>query len=216
MNTLLLAPHNDDETLFAGFLVMRFQPKVHIVFKSSKQQRVGISAAERETETQYALLHLGTNSTAPFTWHQGDLPDTMDDRDVRRRLLPLLELAAGEYDHVFAPAREEDGHEQHNAVADCAIDAFGEDKVTQYLTYRRSFPRTRSAWEIPFEPSWPVAKLRAMSCYSTQITLSDTAPWFVDSTLREYLAHPPKVPWPAPPGTRAVVPLEHHERAAYL
>ncbi len=88
--------------------------------------------------------------------------------------------------------------------------------MTQYLTYRRGHARTRSEWEIPFEPWWPIAKLRAMSCYSTQITLPATQPWFVDSTLREYLAHPPKIPWPPAPGTRVVLPLDHHEKVAYL
>lgn len=192
MSYLLLAPHNDDETLWCSWTIMRYQPHVVVVYKSAKQMRHGITASQREHETGSALSLLSPAST----WEQWPILDTVGEAEGRQAVRVLMELMVGIYDHVFAPASEEGGHEQHNTVGELALEVFGADNVTQYLTYRRGFDRSRSEWEVPFEPEWPSTKLIAMSCYLSQIALPDTAPWFVDSTLREYYTHPPKAALP--------------------
>ena len=49
---VLLSPHNDDESLFAAFTIMREKPLVIIVTDSNLQQ--GITAQERREETMQA------------------------------------------------------------------------------------------------------------------------------------------------------------------
>ena len=52
MSFLFLAPHGDDECLFGSFSIMRYQPHVVVVYKSAKQMRHGITAIQREHETE--------------------------------------------------------------------------------------------------------------------------------------------------------------------
>lgn len=191
MGSIFLAPHNlgDDETLFGSFLIMRFQPRVVVLFKSSKQAVVGVTDVMREWETHMALSGLTYGNT--FEWEQGTIPDSISDAEAIGPLRESLARYAEKFEHAFAPAFEEGGHEQHNLVAEIALEAFGEDRLTRYLTYRRGHARSTSEFEVPFEPDWPAFKLVALGCYVSQIALPATAPWFLDYLdVREYLAHP--------------------------
>lgn len=182
MTDLWLAPHNDDETLFGSFTIIRHKPHVVICFKSQVQEdRGGPTARVREMETEGALWWLGGPS-----WRQLQIRDT----DPRGHDKLLDEFEQLDYVHaperVWAPAWEEGGHEQHNSVSSAAYSIFG-DRVIPYLTYKRGSMRTRGT-EVPFEPSWVVKKMRALCCYASQIELENTRAWFMDDTLREYLA----------------------------
>jgi hypothetical protein len=154
---------------------------VVICLRSQVQEdRGGPTAAVREKETQSALWWLGRP-----TWRQGQILDT--DPLASDKLLDELEQL--DYVHaparVWAPAYEEDGHEQHNVVANVAAAIFC-SRVQPYLTYRRGQMRTRGT-EVPFEPPWVWSKMRALCCYRSQIELENTRPWFMGDTLREYV-----------------------------
>ncbi len=189
MPMLLLAPHNDDESLFAAFTVLRYRPVVATVFKSVKQERDGIEAKDRELETIAALCCLGQ----PFTGEQWPIPDDSPNDQARIAVRSILETQRTHYSHVFAPAPLEGGHEQHNLVGEEALAVFGPERVTLYMTYRRGEGRTVSEWEVPFEPEWPSAKLSALAAYVSQICHPPTAPWFLELLpMREYYAHEPR------------------------
>lgn len=189
MRSLFLAPHNDDETLFGAFTIMRYAPTVAVVFKSDKQRAHGIEADTREFETTLALDMLGAGS-----WEQWPIRDSVSDAEARIALRSILETLRTTYEHVFAPAPDELGHEQHTLVGEVALEVFGEDRVTLYLTYRRGEGATRSEWPAPFEPGWVSAKLLALGAYASQIEHPPTAPWFIDLIpIREFYAHEPKI-----------------------
>ncbi len=80
---------------------------------------------------------------------------------------------------VFAPLPEEGGHEQHNHVGRLAKEVFG-SRVIFYLTYTRD--RGRSSWgDLVVPKPWMIPlKLRALSCYYTQIMYDGTGTrsWF--------------------------------------
>lgn len=179
MTDLFLSPHNDDETLFGAFTILRYKPHVIVCLKSRLQEvrGTGITAVQRETETARALWWLGDP-----TWEQWQFLD--DDPDWSVIASRILDLSKA-YDRVFAPAIEFDGHEQHTLVGSLASEHFGE-RCIPYLTYRRGHGRSTGT-EVEYEPSWPAKKLRAMSCYDTQIAEPSTAYWFMDSGLREYV-----------------------------
>jgi LmbE family N-acetylglucosaminyl deacetylase len=182
---LFLSPHNlgDDETLFGAFTILRHQPHVVICFKSQVQEdRGGPTAATREKETQSALWWLGLGD-----WLQSPILDTNSDEDATRKLWTLFaELdSVHQPERVWAPYVENGGHNQHNLVGSVAIGTFGV-RYRPYLTYRRGSMRTRGT-EIPFQPNWIAKKMRALSCYESQIELDNTRPWFTDDTLREYV-----------------------------
>lgn len=181
MTDLFLSPHNDDETLFGAFTILRHKPHVIVCLKSCIQldRGTGITAVARENETARALWWLGDP-----TWEQWQFSDADPDWVEIERKMRLFDQY-NEIERVFAPAEEEDGHEQHYAIGFKARIVFG-DRVQPYLTYRRGYGRTVGT-EVEFERDWPAKKLRALSCYETQIAESSTAYWFLDSGLREYV-----------------------------
>lgn len=183
MTDLFLSPHNDDETLFGAFTIIREKPMVIVCLKSQVQDdRHGIKANVREMETTGALWWLGQPS-----WKQLQTRDS----EPAKRIIDGLADDFADLDRVHAPDRvwapdiEYGGHEQHNLVGRAARDTWG-DKVQPYLTYRRGSMRSRGT-EVPFEPKWAWQKLRALCCYQTQVELENTMPWFIDDTFREYV-----------------------------
>lgn len=178
---VLLEPHSDDGVLFSCFNLIRYQPLLITVLASVKQDRLGVSQIMRESETVEACVELGLPDFRQWLYPDDD-PD-WDAVEAAMRVVNDLEQP----EIVFAPAVEDGGHEQHSAVGEIAVRVFG-NRVLSYCTYRRGSLRTRTEHEVPFEPEWVALKLRAMACYRSQIGLSQTLPWFIDDTLREWLA----------------------------
>ena len=62
VSTLFLSPHNDDETLFGAFTIMKEKPIVCVVFDSYVQVargNAGATASRRRNETLRALGEFG-------------------------------------------------------------------------------------------------------------------------------------------------------------
>ena len=183
MTALLLAPHSDDETLFASFLILRYRPHVVTCFRSHVQEaRGGPTFATREQETQKATRHLGFPDL-----EQLPVRDDAPDPEMLAALLTEIE-GRERWDVVFAPAVEDGGHDQHNLVGELALQVFGAERVTTYLTYRRGHGKSQSLSPIPYEPSWVSAKLRAMAEYESQIELDNCRYWFTEAPLLEWYA----------------------------
>ena len=194
---ILLAPHNDDETLFAAYTILGVRPHVAICFYpqvqvgrgytfQDKRPDVGgyaeapITSLQRIVETTQALRELGSP-----TWEQWDFPDSNGTADESLLANRIQQEAENHY-YCFAPAYEPDGHEQHNLIAQLSTWAFGEDRVTSYLTYRRGYGKSRYGREVEPEPWWPAMKLRALACYESQIQHPSTREHFLLGDLREY------------------------------
>lgn len=179
---LFLSPHNDDETLFGAYAILRYKPHVVVCLKSRIQELrgTGIAASQREYETARALWWLGDP-----TWEQWQFSDVDPDWDGFKAKLAEFDRTHPEIERVFAPETERDGHEHHSWVGSIAAVMF-EDRYVPYLTYRRGYGRSVGT-EVEFEPDWPAKKLRALSCYESQIAEPSTAYWFLDSGLREYV-----------------------------
>lgn len=185
MTDLLLAPHNDDEVLWTTWTLLRHDPLVVVCFASHLQELrgTGITARQRTAETVEALSVLGI--TRFDQWEYAD--SLAADAALEILKQPMRELAAEHPDAtVWAPAVEDNGHDQHNVVGNLAYTMWPQNQVRPYLTYRRGSGRTVGA-EVPFEPDWPALKLQALACYRTQIAEPSTAYWFIDSGLREYV-----------------------------
>lgn len=179
MTALLLAPHYDDETLFAAYTVIRHAPHVLTCMGDAQIQasRGGPSCEERRAESVTACQILGADS---HSW----LPVRDDVPDAEALESLLREFAVTSWDVVFAPAWEDGGHDDHNLVADLAGHIFGD--VTRYMTYRRGYGRSESPHEAQVERGYRSVKLMAMACYSSQIELDSCRPWF-NNWEREFL-----------------------------
>jgi LmbE family N-acetylglucosaminyl deacetylase len=179
---VFLSPHNDDESLFGAFTLIREKPLVVICLDSQTQafRGDGITGAQRAEETARAMNVLGCEWTQ---WPVGDLePDWADVHERMENLTALWEI-----DQVYAPAWESNGHLQHNVIANMADEVFGEEVVTNYLTYTS---QGKSKWGVPvaYEPSWVPLKLAALSCYESQIGHPLQAEHFLRSWREFYAA----------------------------
>lgn len=158
---LLVAPHNDDEVLFAAFTILREKPLVVIVFDGHNQENRGlkITAAQRRTETKLACEILGAE--VQFLGFRDDRPPSAE--IIRAR---LAEYRPSE---VYAPAWETTGHAQHNLIAEVC---YGLPVVESYLTYTNS-GKSISGRPAPIkQASWIALKLRALACYESQMSLN--------------------------------------------
>jgi LmbE family N-acetylglucosaminyl deacetylase len=182
VSVLLLQPHSDDAALFAAFTLLHHRPHVITVLSSKLQEDrgTGITNETRIAEDVCAMEILGC------TVEQWPYPDSAPDWGAIENAFRLYDERA-QPERVFAPAPEDGGHGQHNAVSNLAHDVFGE-RVTGYLTYRRGHGRSTSDNEVAFKPGWPALKLRALSCYVSQIQEPSTRDWFLELSLREWYA----------------------------
>ena len=198
---LLLSPHNDDEVLWCAYTIMRERPTVCVVFDSYVQPSRGLGsciAGRRRQETIDALVELtreeycnamiaGTEVEPDFLGFRDDDKFSMDG------LASLTAALHGHYRNVeqlWAPAIEQDGHEQHNMVG-AAADAAFPGLVTHYLTYTRKVDgKSRNGTEVLPRSGDDIArKLRALSCYRSQLQMDPRLgcwPHFVND-LREYV-----------------------------
>jgi LmbE family N-acetylglucosaminyl deacetylase len=184
MTALLLAPHNDDETLFAAFSCLRFRPHVIVCLRSFRMADpsypggMPVNYKTREFETEMAMKALGCS------WTQLERPDepyVVDWTGFKDEILSISPDPA----IVFAPADEEHGHDQHNGVARLADYIFG-NRVRHYYTYTTA-GKTRAGVEVEYEPEWVALKHHALACYKSQSAHPATRAHFM-ADLEEYVA----------------------------
>jgi LmbE family N-acetylglucosaminyl deacetylase len=179
VSVVLLSPHNDDAELFACWALLEHAPHVIVCLKSDRMGQVDypgpvVTAETREAETDAAMRLLGC------TWAQWPFLDSAPQWSLVAGAIGLL---ADRYDHCIAPAVEEGGHEQHNVIGRMALESFGPERVTQYLTYTRLHGRSTDGREVPVD----VARKRcALDCYESQRTHPMTAAHF-KTDLREFV-----------------------------
>ncbi len=91
---------------------------------------------------------------------------------------------------VYAPAYSDEGHAEHNEAYELAQRQWP-GKVVSYCTYAPRAERQKGE-EVIGEP-WMVArKLRALSCFVSQIEQESTRPWFTYLLdVREWLISAP-------------------------
>lgn len=166
---LLLAPHFDDETLFAAFVCLRERPLVVFCFDGAERHG---SFETRWDEAQKATAVLGCEALALRESY-----DTLEER-----------LAVFDPEHVWAPLPEHDGNTDHNTVGEAA-ERLWADRVTFYTTYTADGRRTTVGRPVAQIPEWVTAKREALDCYQSQISNRLTRPHF-QRGLDEYECAP--------------------------
>jgi LmbE family N-acetylglucosaminyl deacetylase len=187
MRAILFAPHNDDETLFAFYQLLEYQPTLVVCLRSVRQlvQQGGPHHSIREHETARVAEMVGVE------YLQWDMPDLKPRWDVVSEW--MFHTIGDDYDVVIAPAYEDLGHEDHNAVATIAVgltDAAG-IQLIRYYTYERGSGRTRKGVPVHGTLEQEELKVRALLCYESQIRHPPTTAWFPGGEyedLTEYLA----------------------------
>lgn len=183
MTAVLFSPHNDDETLFAFYSMVRYQAECIVVLRSMRQERQqnGPKSSTRERETRCATTVAGV-SYVQWTAFYDDDPDW---EGVAAFMQGYIDLS--EPDVVIAPAFEDGGHEDHNCVATLAEQLRGDHELVRFLTYKRGFGRSEDGGEVIPSPVERAQKAAALACYHSQKSHPPTAPWFGEDQ-REFLA----------------------------
>ena len=160
MSKILVSIHNDDAALFAAFTCLRERPLVVVVFDGYNQAARGLPVTwqQRREEDTAALRELGCY--VEFLAFPDDVP-------VQAQAVTAAIQNFGPTE-VWAPARETDGHPQHNLVA-VACDSL--PVIDRYLTYTGAGKSTSGRPVEILDGEWIAKKLRALSCYRSQMNL---------------------------------------------
>lgn len=128
---LLLAPHNDDESLFAAFTCIREKPLVAVITDSWVQwnRGDGITADQRWDETCEAMDVLGCDRT-----RVGLRDDELTQDVIECVLRRLGSLYGDDLETVYVPDLQ-GGHPHHDFVCRAAIRTFHASKIVRYCTY---------------------------------------------------------------------------------
>lgn len=183
MTAVLFSPHNDDETLFAFHTMRRHEAECVVVLRSMRQERQqgGPSYLVRERETLCATTVAGVRYTQWPNFHD----DTPNWADIAECMEGYVKLWTP--DVVIAPAYEDGGHEDHNAIANICSGLEGDHELVRYLTYMRGHGRSESEHEVVPTFAERAQKAAALRCYGSQRKHPPTAPWFGEDQ-REFLA----------------------------
>lgn len=181
MRSVLLSPHHDDEILFASFTIARAAPDVVVVLESHVQHQRACGQGTREAkvaalrndpemftderrraETIAALMVYG-NLAVDFWPYRDDKPDWAK---IAQRIADMRD----EYDHVYAPAPFDGGHDHHNTIGTFVKAFIPQEQRTLYTTYQNGGYRC-TGHPVEYEHHWVGLKLRALACYTSQIAL---------------------------------------------
>ena len=162
MKSLFLAPHNDDETLFGAFTLLREKPLVAIVTDSWIQFNRGeeVTADQRWQETVQAMKTLD----CPVV-RLGVRDDIIDEWAVKEKLSRFTN-----FDVVYAPAIQ-GGNPNHDLISKVATEVFG-GKCKHYTTYTPTELYTTGNQEIVPTPQELELKNRAMESYISQLKIN--------------------------------------------
>lgn len=168
---LLISCHNDDETLFTAYTLMRHKPIVIVCTTSHIQPNrgeKGCDAYTRNQETIEAMKLAG----CPVVFL--GIKDTELTEDIlRERLKPFNP------ETIYTPAYHENGNEQHNLVNKVALEVFGRNKCEQYCSYvKGNYNIVEGSWEIKPTHSEMELKNKMLDCYKSQLNLPSTKPHF--------------------------------------
>jgi LmbE family N-acetylglucosaminyl deacetylase len=167
MTSLFISPHQDDETLFGAYTLMRQKPVVLVVTDSYIQWKRGdpITMTTRRNETLAAMKLLG----CPVVWGE------IHDDDVSEGAVHNLLQRFQNFDRIYAPAVQ-GGNVAHDIIGEVASRL---PNVIEYTTYTKEELWTTGQFEIIPTAEEMVLKNQALDCYQSQIQLPSTAPHFV-------------------------------------
>lgn len=171
---IFLSPHNDDESLFGCYTILREKPLVVIVTDSYIEQERGDKATteQRIEESKKACKLMGVE--VKFL----HIPDKYLNYDILYEELSKLKA-----DVVYAPAIEMDGNKQHNLVGAVSGVLFN---TIHYMTY--TLHTTKSIGTEIIIPTEEEKKIKAecLKCYPSQLVIPTTAVFFENKQVLDF------------------------------
>jgi glycosyltransferase involved in cell wall biosynthesis/LmbE family N-acetylglucosaminyl deacetylase len=167
-DVILLSVHNDDESLFAAYTLMRLRPLVIVITDSFIQPNrgdIGCTAEIRRQETIEAMKIAG----CPVVF-LGIKDTELTSEILKERLIGF------DPEKVYVPAIQ-GGNAQHDLVGQVAMELFGK-KCERYTSYTKTELYTTSNWEVVPTQNEIDKKNKMLDCYKSQLALPSTRPHF--------------------------------------
>jgi len=167
---LAIIPHNDDDSLYLAYSLMREKPLVVVITDSHIQPErgdKGCSAEERREETIRAMEIL----KCPVVF-LGIKDTELTKENFTERIRPFVGLG---FEKVYAPAIQ-GGNWQHDIIGKVAKELWPD--CICYTTYTKEELWTKGKTEIIPTPEEIELKEKALWCYQSQINLPSTRPHF--------------------------------------
>ncbi len=168
-DVMAIFPHNDDESLFAAFTLMRVHPLVIICTDSYIQPGRGDEGCDAETRRKETIEAMKI-AECPVVFL--GIPDTGLTEEILRERLKHFKP-----EQIYVPAIQ-GGNAQHDLVGKVAMELFG-TKCERYTTYTKTELYTTGNYEIKPTPVELEKKLRMLNCYESQLNLKSTLPHFM-------------------------------------
>lgn len=168
---IVLSPHNDDETLFAAFTILREKPHVIVCYGSAGDYG---RSEERKWESDAAVRILGGGfeqwnvKPGDADWLHSSLVTVSTRYNPERVYAPDLACS----------------HPDHRLLATVARDVF-KGRLTTYHTYDSRGRVINQSRPVPISAGMVDSKLQALACYKTQIYHPRAEQFFLDDQ-REY------------------------------
>lgn len=160
---VFLSPHDDDQTLFGAFTIMREKCPVIVVTESHIQFNRGdnITADQRWQESCDSADMLG----CPIL-RLGLHDDVVTEEDME----DALKKYVGVFEKVYAPMLQH-GNIHHDMVHNVAKKLFG-DTVIEYSTYTPTVLWTIGNVEVTPTPEEIELKNKALMCHKSQFEIN--------------------------------------------
>lgn len=168
-DVIFLATHNDDETLYGAFTLMRVTPLVIVVTDSYIQPERGDFGCDAETRRKETI---GAMKIAGCPVVFLGIKDTELTEEVLRERLKYFNP-----EQIYVPAIQ-GGNVQHDLVGKVAMELFG-DKCERYTTYTKTELYTTGNYEIKPTQVELDKKIKMLNCYESQLNLRSTLPHFM-------------------------------------
>jgi LmbE family N-acetylglucosaminyl deacetylase len=165
---IFLAPHNDDESLFGAYTLMRHKPLVIIITDGWIQYNRGDMGTYYEIRRQETIKAMKL-AGCPVVFL--GIKDTELTEDILWERLRGFNPEA-----IYVPAIQ-GGNLQHDIVGKVGLELFGK-ACERYTTYSKTELYTTGGWEIKPTHTEMELKNKMLDCYVSQINLPSTAPHF--------------------------------------
>ncbi len=175
-NALWISPHSDDAVLFGAYTLMREKPLVLTVTSSFIQSNRGesVTSQQRRLEDIAAMKLLGCSIVF------GQLRDDILDEWGIEHLLSKFH----NFNKIYIPAVI-GGNPQHDLIGKVALKLW--PKAIQYATYTKGEWKSKGTKEIRPNRKELEFKVKALNCYTSQLSLPATAPHFEAAGGSEWL-----------------------------
>lgn len=168
-DVIFLAPHNDDETLYGAFTLMRVKPLVIVVTDSYIQPERGDFGCDAETRRKETI---GAMKIAGCPVVFLGIKDTELTEEVLCERLKHFNP-----EQIYVPAIQ-GGNAQHDLIGRIAMELFGH-KCERYTTYTKTELYTTGNYEIKPTQAELDKKTKMLNCYESQLNLRSTLPHFM-------------------------------------